>query len=399
MPSASKKGEYTKLLEFIRDSDSLIFTGREIECLEVYCEAGSHKKAGKFLNIDPRNVSQNIIRAKRKAADLGYAPGHYEHGVAPGRTMGKVTIQRNADGEVERVWERQSPIENAARMICDVLETVTYKPAPPIPPPRKKLNEDLLSFYTITDYHLGMYAWADETGDDWDTEIASQVLIAAIQEMVRNTPNSKTAILNIQGDFLHWDGLDAVTPTSNHILDADTRFDRMIELSIDLTIWAVEYLLRHHQNVHVIVCEGNHDLAGSAWLRKTIKKMYSKNKRVTVDDTSFPFYAYLFGETMIGVHHGHKVKNQALPALFASEPRYRDMWGKATYTYIHTGHYHHEQLDEGAGAIVERHPTLAARDAYAARGGYVSRRGAKVIAYHKTKGEVHRSTIRPDGLD
>jgi len=84
-----------------------------------------------------------------------------------------------------------------------------------------------------------------------------------------------------------------------------------------------------------------------------------------------------------------------LPKLFASEPRTREMWGRASYTYIHSGHYHHERLIEDGGAISEQHPTLAGRDAYAARGGWVSRRGAKLITYDKIDGEVSRHTVRP----
>jgi len=100
---------------------------------------------------------------------------------------------------------------------------------------------------------------------------------------------------------------------------------------------------------------------------------------------------------MLGFHHGHKVKNKSLPALFSSEPRFRKMWGLADYCYIHTGHYHHTEQDmaEAGGAIVERHPTLSSRDAYAARGGYVSWRAAHAITYHKDYGEYRRVTVTP----
>jgi len=42
---------------------------------------------------------------------------------------------------------------------------------------------------------------------------------------------------------------------------------------------------------------------------------------------------------------------------------------------------------------LEQHRTLAAKDAYASRGGYLSGRDSKVITYHKNFGEVKRSTI------
>ena len=43
--------------------------------------------------------------------------------------------------------------------------------------------------------------------------------------------------------------------------------------------------------------------------------------------------------------------------------------------------------------VTGKHRTLAAKDAYASRGGYMSGRDAKVITYHKIYGEVGRQTI------
>jgi hypothetical protein len=157
----------------------------------------------------------------------------------------------------------------------------------------------------------------------------------------------------------------------------------------------VMMMLRRFDKVVVVSAEGNHDISGSIWLRKHIKHLFADEERLEVVDNDFPYYAHLHGKTMLGFHHGHKVKLAALHKLFASEPRFREMWGQANYTYIHTGHYHSERVVEDGGAISEQHPTLSGRDAYAARGGWVSRRGAKVITYHKTDGEIARITVRP----
>ena len=48
--------------------------------------------------------------------------------------------------------------------------------------------------------------------------------------------------------------------------------------------------------------------------------------------------------------------------------------------------------------VVEQHRTLAAKDAYAARGGWFSGRSANVITYHKQYGEVSRQSISPEML-
>ncbi len=374
--------------------------GGQVRVVELLASGASFRKAADTLGINIRTVSRHAEAVRKNAALRFVSPENgIDNPLPEGFTASGISELRNEQTgkAVLRWYKSKTDQEKLIETLVQRLEEFDFKPAPVIPASKSQANKNLLSLYTLTDFHLGMYAWAEETGDDWDTDIASKVLLNAIADMSYKAPNSETAILNLQGDFLHWDGLEAVTPMNKHVLDADTRHDRMIELALDLTMWAVEILAKKHKNVKVIVCEGNHDIAGSAWLRKAIKKMFCKTKRIEIDDTAFPYYAHLHGETLLGFHHGHKTKNKSLPALFSSEPRYRSMWGEANYCYIHTGHYHQTEQDmsEYGGAIVERHPTLAARDAYAARGGYVSRRAARVITYDKIDGEVERSTVLP----
>lgn len=106
--------------------------------------------------------------------------------------------------------------------------------------------------------------------------------------------------------------------------------------------------------------------------------------------------AWQHGETMLGFHHGHLKKNDALPLLFAAQfPR---MWGGTTRRYVHCGHWHHVSEKEHSGLTVIQHPTLAARDAYAARGGYHADRKVSAITYHAQHGEVARNTVVPEML-
>jgi len=373
-------------------------TPRQLEYIDAIRTFGSVKNAASELDLNQRTISRGLEALQKNAATSGWAPAHDMTKISPsGFGVKGTSTLYDEDGNVKVQWVKTQR-EDAERVgdLLTVLDSYKLKSMPKIKAPTSTLD-DLCTVYTLTDFHLAMYSWAEETGDDWDTDIAAKVLINAINDMVLRSPSGEMGVLNLQGDFLHWDGLEAVTPTSGHVLDADTRFERMIEMALDLTIWAVEALLKKHNTVKVIVCEGNHDLAGSAWLRKSIKKIFSKNERVDVDDTSIPFYAFLWGEIMLAFHHGHKVKNASLPKLFASEPMFRKMWGLAMYCYINTGHYHHQEQDviEDAGAVVERHPTLAGRDAYAARGGYVSKRGAKAVTYHKEHGEIERITVVP----
>ena len=62
------------------------------------------------------------------------------------------------------------------------------------------------------------------------------------------------------------------------------------------------------------------------------------------------------------------------------------------------GHLHSVDVKETNLMLVEQHRTLAAPDAYASRGGWISGRDAKVITYHKDYGKVAESVISIDML-
>jgi hypothetical protein len=313
----------------------------------------------------------------------------------PFTVIGRSTL-RDAEGNVVMEWEKTSRDRQAdqeAREAAFEAMTADLPRLPPLPAPIT-LNRDLATVYTLTDCHVGMLAWHKEGGDDWDMEIAEKTLVGCFEAMIASAPSSALGIVNQLGDFLHWDGLEAVTPTSRHLLDADGRFEKMVDVAIRILRRVIDLALTKHDRVHVIMAEGNHDLASSVWLRKMFAALYENEPRVTVDDSALPYYALRHGRTMLAFHHGHLKKNDSLPLLMAAQ--FAEMWGGTDRRYCHTGHRHHIEEREHSGMVVIQHPTLAARDAYAARGGWVAMRSACAVTYHAEHGEVGRVTVRPE---
>ena len=365
------------------------------ETVEALQQYGTETEAAKALGL-PRSTFQARVRT---AASRGFAPGHFESGVAPGYAMGKVTVQRGPTGAVERTWERQSPDREAMRAaMLDVVDGLKDEltPAPPIGAPAL-VNADLCNLYTFTDYHLGMYAWHNEGGADWDLAIAERILLGAMRAMVQQSPAAHAAVINIQGDFLHTDGKLPLTPASKNILDADSRYPKIRRSAIRLIRELVRMSLERHQDVHLIIAEGNHDEEGAGWLADLFAVHYEEEPRLRVNDSDLPFYVFQWGETMLGVHHGHKVKNEQLPLLFAAQ--FPETWGATRRREIHCGHRHHRDEKEYNGVTVVQHPTLAARDAYAARGGWIADRAAQAITYHKRFGQVGRVMVCPEMIE
>lgn len=301
----------------------------------------------------------------------------------------------DAKGEVALQWVKTQADKEAVKDALRLFAEGLTEDIKPISPSKHKpvAIEDLLSCYIVTDYHMGQLSWGEETGDDWDADIAFNRLPEYVDQLMKRTPDSQVGLLAQLGDFLHWDGFDAVTPMSGHLLDADTRFQKLAFMAGQSVRTIVDMMLAKHEQVHVIMAEGNHDMASSVWLTVLVDMLYRDEPRVTVDTNPAPYYCYEWGETSLFFHHGHKKRLADISKTFTA--MFRETFGNTKRSYAHMGHLHHKHEKEDALMIVEQHPTLAARDAYAARGGWLSDRGANVITYSKTGGEEERATIRP----
>lgn len=308
---------------------------------------------------------------------------------------GRSTL-RDRNGEIVAEWEKtaidQKRAEEARQAAYAAMAAKLPRVAPTKAP--RPANDDLCNLYSFSDFHLGMLAQAEEGGADWDIKIAEQTLEGGFAAMIAQSPAADTAIVNLQGDFLHTDGLLPATPAHGHILDADTRYAKMVAVAIRVIRRLVHMALEKHRRVHLICLEGNHDESGSVWLRAMFAALYESEPRVTVETSPLPFATFMWGETFLGFHHGHKVKNEALPLLFAAQ--FRQEWGRTSKAYLHCGHRHHCDEKEYNGATVVQHPTLAARDAYAARGGWIAERAAQSITYSKRFGQVGRVYVTPE---
>jgi len=251
-----------------------------------------------------------------------------------------------------------------------------------------------LNLYTITDAHIGMHSWSKETGVDWDLDIAERVISGVFLQMIQSAPAAHTCIVNQMSDFLHTDSLKPVTPVSGHILDADSRYQKIVEVAVRVLRRIMAAALKKHQKVILNILDANHDPTGATWLRVMFSALYEKEPRVKVETSPSPYVAHQHGKVMLAFHHGHCAKNQNLPLLFASI--FREIWGATVYRYCHTGHRHHVEEKEHPGMIVIQHPTLAAPDAYSVRAGFDSKRTASSIIYDKEHGQVARQTFVPE---
>ena len=376
-------------------------TDRQRECMETLVSSSSITAAAKKLGVSRATVRTTITRLEEKAARQGFSPDHNMiHQVPSGFTTRGVSTLYDADGQVRSQWVKSQQDKDAQFKAMEAAIDTLCKDIKPLTPKKSRkwnITDQLLNLYTITDYHLGALAWHQEGGADWDIKIATETLLGCFQIMIDEAPPSKSCIINQLGDFLHYDSLESVTPASGFVLDSDTRYSKMVEAAIYLLRQITEMALKKHETVHLIFAEGNHDPAGSVWLRKLFAALYDREPRITVNDSEIPYYVYTHGETMIGCHHGHIRKGPQLAGIFAAQ--FPKEWGKTVHRYIHWGHFHSKDQEEHNGAIIIRHPTLAARDSYASRHAFFSQRRALRMTYHKIHGEVGTGSVTPAMLE
>lgn len=324
------------------------------------------------------------------------APGEVFE-IPPTHMTGKITVNRDAEGRVIQDWLRVEPDkvaqDAAMRAALDGFKDELPRVAQ-VPPPAPGLRPDLLNFFAVTDAHFGALSWREETGADWDLDIAERLTVDWFAAAIELSPMAATAVFAQMGDLAHYDGMESKTPTSGHILDADSRFPKVVRVIIRTMRQVIRMLLEKHEHVHIIMADANHDPASGAWLREMFAAFYDDEPRITVDSSASTYYVYEHGQTSLFVHHGHRRKVGNVDSVFAG--RFRDIYGRTKFSYAHLGHLHSDELKSTNLMKVERHETLAAPDAYAANGGWLSGRSAKVITYSKSWGEVSRLTLTPE---
>lgn len=373
-------------------------TATQASVIAAVIEHGSQRAAARALNMAKSSVDGVVERVRKAAARQGYSPEHnMTRAVPDGFMAGRISTNYKTDGSIGQQWVIATPDKERQAEIMREAFAAMAEELPRLP--RQKYagpagDADLLNCFVITDFHMGALSWAPETGADWDIEIAERTLVAWFERAIAQAPNAKTALLAQISDLLHWDGFDAVTPASKHLLDADTRFPKLVRVAIRVLRRVIDMLLTKHERLHIIMADANHDPVSQVWLREWIAVLYENNPRVTVDTSPSPYNAYEFGKVALFTHHGHKRNVNNVSEVFAAQ--FREMFGRTKYAYAHTGHLHHIDVKENNLMIVEQHRTLAAPDAYAARGGWITGRDAKVITYHREYGEVGRLTVSFD---
>lgn len=391
------------------------------EAADAFIALGSKTQAAELLRI-PRTTLNSRLKVAAERGMLGtkpVLPGFAIKSIASKTEDGAWVKQTKAPGEVFEMPEgfAHKRISNLSdgqgRTIArwDIVEkdkeqqlaamraaVEAFKEdlprAEPVAAPAY-LDNDLLCQYTITDAHLGALAWNEETGSgDYDLAIGEKLVMDWFSSAIAISPPARRAVFAQLGDFLHYDSFKSVTPEHGHLLDGDTRYPKMVRSAIRIVRRVIGLLLQKHEQVDVIMSDANHDPSSEVWLREMLAAFYEDEPRVRVDTNPGTYSMIEHGDVSLFYHHGHRRGVSNVDSVFVG--KFREAYGRTRFSYAHVGHKHADELKTTNLMKVEQHETLAAPDAYAANGGWLSGRSAKVIFYHSRFGYVGRSVMTPE---
>lgn len=314
-----------------------------------------------------------------------------EFEVRAGQKIKGVSALVDADGRVVQQWLKTGE-DSRSQDFLEAIKAVfaDHVPAELTPSPGHTLT-DILTIYPVADLHLGLYAWAKETGSSYDVNIAAEMLRGAVQNLVGRSAPSDDAIILDLGDYFHTDSSKNQTSRSSNPLDVDTRYARVLQVGYQLIVEAIELALQKHKQVIYRKLPGNHDDETSLMLAISIAAHFRNEPRVTVDTDPSRFFMHQFGKVMIGATHGDMLKMADLAGFMATN--WAKEWGETEFRYGFTGHIHHDRSRVANGVKVESFNTLAAKDAWHAGMGFTSPRTAVAITLHREFGEVDRLTV------
>lgn len=353
--------------------------------------------------------------------------------VIPGFGIKQVSTQEGPNGETQKTWIKQAKIGEEFKLpdghvikgisaltdangqliqqwvktkfeeaVTDVKQALlecfkAYKGHASLPKAPKHVEKDLLTIYPVADHHLGLYAWAEEAGENYDLRIGEQLLRDTMAELVASALPAHTGVILSLGDFFHSDDNSNRTRKSGNQLDVDSRYAKILRVGVDLLIHCAQLALQKHQIVIIRCLPGNHDPYASIALATGLACFFHNNPRVKVDADPSAFWKLRFGKVLLTSTHGDNVKPENTPGVVAS--RWSEDWGQTEFRYCYLGHIHNKKVGggENAGLLWETFQTLSPKDEWGYRMGFISGRSMVAITHHKNKGEHMRHTVSVRG--
>jgi len=166
-----------------------------------------------------------------------------------------------------------------------------------------------LLLVNIFDLHYDKLAWSEETGYNWNPEIAEKAFWRTLDTLLSYAENFPISEIwfPIGNDFFNSDGGYPNATTRGTPQEIVGRWQKTFREGRIMLAKAISRLSRIAPVV-VPVIPGNHDWQKSFYLGDSLECFFQGNPAITIDNKATPRKYYTFGQNLIGFTHGKDEK-------------------------------------------------------------------------------------------
>ena len=207
----------------------------------------------------------------------------------------------------------------------------------------------------FADLHFGISTWQ-----------TMYPYLKDLLDLLRSKPYKKIVIEQL-GDLFHSDSFTTIRTNSGTLLSTDgkeVKMETAVHDALDFYETVIKTALLNTDQVEIYHTQGNHS-ADLEYMFLLI--LEQKFPQIKIHENIQYRTAYLLDNVGIMIAHGDTAKKR-LPMLFANE--YSDIWGKANYRTIHSGHFHKQVVEDENGVVWYQVGTPKPSDGYELKNGF-----------------------------
>ena len=251
-------------------------------------------------------------------------------------------------------------------------------------------DEPHLLEIVLPDLHFGKLSHHEETGEDTDSGIIRDRMMAAAESLISRAVDQYPVgefVFVVGNDLLNAD-TEAGTTTGGTRQDVDSRKHKVLDIVMESMTHVLDRLLQIAPG-SVYCVPGNHDWESSQAVARFLSAWYRQTDHLQVDTSPKSRKYHRYGDVLLGFTHGHMEPVKQLPLIMADEcPEF----GATRIREWHIGHVHKASefttltTDETRGIRVRHLPSLSGLDAWHDQKGYRSLKQADAFVWSGSRG-------------
>jgi hypothetical protein len=364
-----------------------------------------------FFEVDTEKWQVDTFRINK------WESASVKNGIVPLYQV-RATLGRNKERDAEiaaQVYNEALADLRAHRRVPS-----SFGPGHQLRPHIPKDGEPHLLEVAVFDPHIGMYGWAQEVGEDYDSGIGVRRYLQVVEQalsVAQFYPVDRVLYV-VGNDLSHVDALGVQqkggTTTAGTAQDFDSRLPKVFAAIRRAVVAGID-MARAVGPVDVLVIPGNHDEQTTYKLGEVLQAWYRNDPLVDVkydvesdDEAYWPRRRqyYQYGHNGFMFTHGmeYKRKRDPLPLLFATEAPPM-LWATTTHREVHTGHNHirmsgryqpEQDVTETRAIITRSLPGLTPEDAWHYQQGYKHSQAGTALVYRRSGGIAGLHEFTPE---